>query len=220
MILPLAYTYYPWLLKIDLSDLVTDELNDELAKQCIDSDKKERPKNEENNRKNAANPNNLNKNSYNTLMDTTKEMKYLYDIFNQKIHKYFSNLPDECKSENPHKGLGYAYVSYGKKRYDSYWHNHCNRATINSVYYVKVPDSNGVLGLLWEDGEERKLKPLEKHLYLMPGWLSHKPYPCDNEDPRISINMEFLSETRAILKPENFPTKLYEDWDKGALIVW
>ena len=206
MSLPLAFKHYPWLLKIDLSDLITDELNDELAKQCIDSDKRERPK--------------LVEGSYNTMMDKTKELKYLNKIFNQKVHKYFLNLPDKDVSENPHRGLGCAYVSYGKKRYDSYWHNHCNSATINGVYYVKVPDSNGVLGLLWDDGEERKLKPLEKNLYLMPGWLSHKPYPCDNEDPRISINMEFLSETRAILKPENFPTKLYEDWDKGALIVW
>ena len=198
--------FYPWLLQIDLSDEIDDEMNNKLFEQCIESDNEERP--------------GLEKNTYNTPMKDTDELINLYNLFKGGCHKMFSNIPENCLSQNPQKSHGYAYVSYGEKRYDSYWHNHCNRATINSVYYVSVPDDNGSLGVMTEICKEKKVTPLEKHLYLMPGWLSHKPYPCKSEEPRISINMEFLSDTRAILRPENFPLEIYEDWDKGALIVW
>ena len=152
--------------------------------------------------------------------DNTDEMEILYNLFVKVCHIFFTNIPEECLLERQGRRRQSAYVSYGKRRYDSYWHNHCNRATINSVYYVSVPDDNGSLGVMTEICKEKKVTPLEKHLYLMPGWLSHKPYPCKSEEARVSINMEFLSDTRAILKPENFDLDVYGSWDDNAFILW
>ena len=197
---------YPWLLRLNLSDVIDDGTNDKLVEQSIESDNKERS--------------NLEEGSYNTRMDDTWEIKNLYNIFKNVCHKFFSNLPENCMSMNPSKSLGCAYVSYGYKIYDSYWHNHFYRASVNGVYYASVPDSDGTLSLLVENGEEVEIKPFEKHLFLMPGWLSHKPNPCKSEEPRISINMEFLSNTRPILNPNNFDIKTYQQWDKKSLILW
>lgn len=202
----LVFKNFPWALCIDLSNKIDDEMNDKLLQQCIESDNEERP--------------GLEKNTYNTRMKDTDEMVTLYNTFKDMCHTFFMNIPKDCMSDNLEKSKGGAYVSYGEKRYDSYWHNHCNRATINAVYYVSVPDDNGTLSVITDDGEEKKIKISEKEIILMPGWLTHKPNPCKDKHPRASINMEFLSDTRAVLKPDNFDIKEYQSWDNKSFILW
>ena len=201
----LVFEDFPFVINIDLSNQIDDDLNNRLLEQCIESDNRERAT--------------LRKGTYNTKLSNTDEMKYLNNIFIEQIHKLFDNIPKECMSENPNKSLGCAYVSYDD-RYDSYWHNHCNRATINSVYYASVPDKEGTISVMLDNGKEGKITPLEKHLYLMPGWMLHKPNPCKSKKARASINMEFLSDTRAILKPDNFDISEYQSWDYKSFILW
>ena len=201
----LVFEDFPFVINIDLSNQIDDDLNNRLLEQCIESDNRERAS--------------LRKGTYNTRLSSTDEVRYLNNIFIEQIHKLFSNVPKHCMSENPNKSLGCAYVSYDD-RYDSYWHNHCNRATINSVYYASVPDKEGTISVMLDNGQEGKITPLEKHLYLMPGWMLHKPNPCKSKVARASINMEFLSDTRAILKPDNFDISEYESWDGQSFILW
>ena len=54
---------YPWLLRLNLSDVIDDGTNDKLVGQSIESDNKERS--------------NLEEGSYNTRMDDTWEIKNL-----------------------------------------------------------------------------------------------------------------------------------------------
>ena len=202
----LAFKKYPWIISFDLSNQIDDELNDKLLEQCIKSDDEHR--------------HTLPEDTYNTKLDNTDEMKILYNLFVKVCHIFFTNIPEECLLEKQSRRSQSAYVSYGKRRYDSYWHNHCNRATINSVYYVSVPDKGGTLSVMLDNAEDREIKVKEKEMIFMPGWLTHKPNPCEDEYPRASVNMEFLSDTRAVLKPDNFDMKEYKLFGKGGFVLW
>jgi len=194
----------PWLIEINLSEKITDEFNKILTIEAIESDTKEREL--------------LDAFHYNTRMVDTENVKKLYKIFKDECYVWFRNIDKHLP--RPQKTLACSYICTGK-RYDSVWHRHTSKTTINGVYYTQIPDDSGTLSIMDDDGMEKKFLPLEKHLYLMPGWFLHKPNPCNDPDvPRVAINLEFLCLTRPILKEENFDIKEYENFDDGAYILW
>ena len=76
-------------------------------------------------------------------------------------------------------------------------HNHLSTSTINSVYYLNVPKTvsitHGSISFLL-NGEEFAYKPENGDLLIFPNYLNHKINFLDDEEYRISINMEITTE--------------------------
>ena len=90
--------------------------------------------------------------------------------------------------------------SYASNKFDhgpGLLHNHRNTSTINSVYYLNVPQtvsiSNGSISFIL-NGETFSYKPENGDLLIFPNYLNHKINFLDDEEYRISINMEIKCE--------------------------
>lgn len=86
--------------------------------------------------------------------------------------------------------------SYASNKFDhgpGNIHNHLNSSTINSVYYLNVPQSatikNGSITFFMNQ-ENFSYRPKNGDLLLFPNYLNHKINFLDDEEYRISINME------------------------------
>ena len=123
-------------------------------------------------------------NNYNYVFDR------LYDCFFDISIKLFGNL---TLSERNNSSC-WAQVS---SRDDSNsCHNHINTSTINSVFYLSVPDDkSGKLLFCDNNGYEiANHQPFNDNLIIFPNYAYHLPTTCDNDDYRIAINMEILCE--------------------------
>ena len=206
-----VYVNHPWLLEHHLEE-ITDSENQELIDLCIKADDINRP--------------NLNKFAYNVGVPSVEVTKKLRLLFINLCEKYFMNGNTEGPLEhrertNDDTQDGCAYVSTNT-RYDAVWHTHTQKSTINAVYYAQIPDDSGTLSIIDMDGIHKKFIPLERYIYLMPGWMIHKPNPCKSVIPRVSFNMEFLSLERPVLKPDHWTEKKYGymNSNTGAYILW
>ena len=79
------------------------------------------------------------------------------------------------------------------------WHTHVSTSSINAVYYIDPPKQGGGLSLRYL-GEETIIQPEPNILYIFPYWFEHKPEPQEDEDWRISINIEYMCNLRPIVK--------------------
>lgn len=74
-------------------------------------------------------------------------------------------------------------------------HNHVNTSTINSVYYLNVPNSatieNGSIQFFLAD-KSFSYRPNNFDLIIFPNYLDHKINYLNDSEYRISINMEIL----------------------------
>jgi hypothetical protein len=72
-------------------------------------------------------------------------------------------------------------------------HNHLNTSTINSVYYLNVPITasigQGSISFLL-NGNKFTYKPENGDLLIFPDYLDHQINFLDDEEYRVSINME------------------------------
>ena len=201
-----VFKYNPYILEHHLTE-ISDAENELLIEQALDADNERRG--------------DLNDNEYNVCMDITEETTKLNNLFVNTCHSLFDGLVME-KPKYREFSDGCAYVS-NKSRYDSLWHQHLLTSTINGVYYARVPDDMGSLSIIDpEDAMEKKIIPLEKHLYLLPGWMLHKPNPPTSEEFRVSINIEYLSLKRPILKPDNWSKDEYDVFNRktGSSLIW
>lgn len=197
-----VFEYNPYILEHHLTE-ISDTENELLVEQALEANDKKRPK--------------LRDNEFNVKMDDTDETIKLKKLFLNNCHLLFDGLVEEMEQ----KPL-FAYVS-NRHSYDDYWHQHNLTSTINGVYYAKVPDDIGSLSIIDpEDGMEKKIIPLEKHIYFLPGWMLHKPNPPNSEEFRVSINIEYFSLSKPILKPDNWPSVDYEVFNRYTKrkIVW
>jgi len=92
----------------------------------------------------------------------------------------------------------FAYVQ-NNARWSSVWHDHLQTSTINGVYYLTAPDTEGQLWFMFRE-TLLKVTPEEGWLYLFPRWLLHKPVPQKSADYRISLNVELISNECPILR--------------------
>jgi hypothetical protein len=86
--------------------------------------------------------------------------------------------------------------SYTSNKFDygtGVLHNHLNTSTINSVYYLNVPITasigQGSISFLL-NGNKFTYKPENGDLLIFPDYLDHQINFLDDEEYRVSINME------------------------------
>lgn len=90
--------------------------------------------------------------------------------------------------------------SYASNKFDrgpGLLHNHLNTSTINSVYYLNVPQTasidNGSISFVL-NGNRFTYKPENGDLLIFPNYLDHQINFLDDEEYRVSINMEIKCE--------------------------
>lgn len=75
----------------------------------------------------------------------------------------------------------------------SKFHNHIKSSTINSVYYLNVPDEDsGHIEFLIDD-KLLAYQPKNFDLLIFPNYMIHRPTQNKKEEWRISINMEIMA---------------------------
>jgi hypothetical protein len=136
--------------------------------------------------------NNSKESGYNTLFDDPVYTNTIKNKFLKVIEDKFrvSNQLSEIKT--------WIYVQ-NNQYYNSVWHNHVTTSTINAVYYINPPEVGGELELTM-NAQSYKFKPQINYLYLFPYWMEHRPVVQESPDWRISVNIEYLCEQRAIVK--------------------
>ena len=86
---------------------------------------------------------------------------------------------------------GWAYIN-NKDFYKNGIHNHLSTSTINSVYYLNVPDKttgsinffNGEYDIIYTH------HPKEKELIIFPNYMLHEPCQSMTDEYRIAVNLE------------------------------
>ena len=111
----------------------------------------------------------------------------IYEKFLQESTKLFGAIqldPTNIKD-------GWAYIN-NKNFYKNGIHNHLNTSTINSVYYLNVPDTKtGSINFF--DNEHNVIythHPKEKELIIFPNYMLHEPCQSMTDEYRIAINLE------------------------------
>lgn len=111
----------------------------------------------------------------------------IYEKFLQESKKLFGAIqldPTNIKD-------GWAYIN-NKNFYKNGIHNHLNTSTINSVYYLNVPDTKtGSINFF--DNEHNviyKHHPKEKELIIFPNYMLHEPCQSMTDEYRIAVNLE------------------------------
>lgn len=76
--------------------------------------------------------------------------------------------------------------------YNEIWHSHKETSTINSVYYLSMPEKGGTIQFKYLNQIIDYL-PNENDILIFPNFLEHRPMKPIGNKPRISINMEIQS---------------------------
>jgi len=111
----------------------------------------------------------------------------IYEKFLQESTKLFGKLvldPTNIKD-------GWAYIN-NKDFYKNGIHNHLRTSTINSVYYLNVPDSQtGSINFFNDDHDIIYTHhPKEKELIIFPNYMLHEACQSMTDEYRISVNLE------------------------------
>lgn len=123
--------------------------------------------------------------------------KSLYGSFLSACHQHLGPF-----SISPHSSdRCWAYVS-NRQDYRKGVHHHLHTATINGVYYLRVPTCSALAtqtGALcfFDDNEQQtlRLQPQEDDLLIFPSALLHEPEPIESDHYRIAINMEVICDS-------------------------
>lgn len=117
-----------------------------------------------------------------------------YDFINTIYEKFFqesTQLFGEIQLDPTNIKDGWAYIN-NKNFYKNGIHNHLNTSTINSVYYLNVPDTKtGSINFF--DNEHNviyKHHPKEKELIIFPNYMLHEPCQSMTDEYRIAVNLE------------------------------
>jgi hypothetical protein len=113
-----------------------------------------------------------------------------------KFHLLVEELFDVSELLNPIKT--WMYVQNNEHCTDN-WHDHVRTASVNGVFYIDPPENGGALQLIYLDTVHTvEIQP--KRLYIFPGWLCHRPTKQEDENWRVSINVEYYCRHRPIVK--------------------
>jgi len=110
----------------------------------------------------------------------------LYEKFYNFCEKTFTFTPKTNSSNTC-----WVYIS-DKNDFKEVWHNHLNTSTINSVYYLNIPENDYVTIDFELNGNIYTRKVNDYDLIIFPNYLNHKPNRCYKDGYRISINMEII----------------------------
>jgi len=116
----------------------------------------------------------------------------IYKMFRQSAVQNFNATIDDKKTIEE-------YWAYCTNRHNIYYvfHNHIKTSTINSVYYVNVPDCPGGELDFELNGKFYSFKPKQFDLIIMPNYLNHAPRQPLTDEYRISINLELFCKESA-----------------------
>lgn len=114
--------------------------------------------------------------------------KPLYNTFNIICADVF----DELYISSYNREICWANV-YNCDSYRSNLHHHLRTSTINSVFYLQIPNdgdpnSSGLRSVY--NNKNYVFVPNELDLVIMPSWMPHEPLPHTSKENRIAINME------------------------------
>jgi hypothetical protein len=124
--------------------------------------------------------------------DSKNNFKKLYNTFFSISKNIFG---EEFLSEK-NRDLCWANI-YNKKTFRSNLHHHLRTSTINSVFYLKIPDDGDLnsSGLqIVHNNNSVIFIPDELEMVIMPSSMLHAPMPHNSLENRISINMEIRYE--------------------------
>jgi hypothetical protein len=125
--------------------------------------------------------------------DPTSFFKKLYSKFFESALNFFGEL----KIHQNNSSMCWSYSSNNVDHGMGLIHNHIDTSTINSVYYLNVPDSateeNGSIQFFLDDNTF-SYRPNNFDIVLFPNYLDHKINFLDDPEYRISINMEIICE--------------------------
>lgn len=125
--------------------------------------------------------------------DPTSFFQELYSKFFNVSNQFFGDLNVLPNNST----MCWSYSSNDVDHGPGMIHNHINTSTINSVYYLNVPDSttveNGSIQFFLND-QTFSYRPNRFDLVVFPNYLNHKINYLNDPEYRISINMEILCE--------------------------
>lgn len=134
----------------------------------------------------------LQKKGYNTLYDDEAYTSIISKAFTAIVKENFIVSSQLAPIKT------WIYVQ-NKENWSSVWHTHVSTSTVNAVFYINPPEKGGGLSLRL-NGVETTIQPKPNYLYVFPYWMEHKPNPQEDEDWRISVNIEYVCSQRAIVK--------------------
>lgn len=134
--------------------------------------------------------------SFKITEDPTQFFNELYQKFFESTVNFFGTLNILPENSN----MCWSYSSNCVDHGPGFTHNHMDTSTINSVYYLNVPDSatqeHGSIQFFLNE-KTFSYRPNNFDLILFPNYLDHKINFLNDPEYRISINMEILCEEDA-----------------------
>lgn len=129
---------------------------------------------------------------YNTHYDNEEYNSIIGEAFLNIVQQNFevSQLVDKIKT--------WIYVQ-NYQHWHSVWHTHVTTASVNAVFYIDPPKKGGGLNLRF-NGIEHIIHPEPNILYIFPCWMEHRPLPQEDDEWRISVNIEYMCNQRPIVK--------------------
>ena len=126
--------------------------------------------------------------------------EYDDEAYRRTIEKAFLNIIEDTfrVSDSFVPVKTWIYVQ-NKERFNSVWHTHVNTSSVNAVFYIDPPKKGGGLNLRL-NGKEVVIYPAVNKLYMFPYWMEHRPLPQDDDDWRISVNIEYFCAQRPVVK--------------------
>lgn len=131
--------------------------------------------------------------SFKIDQDPTSFFQELYLKFFDAANEFFGGLNVLPKNSS----MCWSYSSNDVDHGPGMIHNHIHTSTINSVYYLNIPDSatleNGSIQFFLDD-QTFSYRPNNFDLVVFPNFLDHRINYLNDPEYRISINMEILCE--------------------------
>jgi len=135
--------------------------------------------------------------SFKIDQDPTSFFQELYLKFFDTANEFFGGLNVLPKNSS----MCWSYSSNDVDHGPGMIHNHIHTSTINSVYYLNIPDSatleNGSIQFFLDD-QTFSYRPNRFDLVVFPNFLDHRINYLNDPEYRISINMEILCENNPL----------------------
>lgn len=131
---------------------------------------------------------------YNTEYDNLMFRNKVEIAFRQMIHDHFV-IGEQLRDIKT-----WIYCQ-NDKLFNSVWHSHIDTSTINAVFYIDPPEPEEGGGLELRFLEQSIKVPVQKNMiYMFPYWMDHRPLPQTSKNWRVSVNVEYMTNTRPVVK--------------------
>jgi len=122
-------------------------------------------------------------------------VEFINESFNKIMYKKFLDASKKLLNKfTLHKDNTYKAWVYctNKNDYHEVWHDHKSTCSINSVYYLSIPNEEECQLKLEHNKNRFDFFPKENDFIIFPSYLKHAPKKPSTDEYRISINFELL----------------------------